>query len=152
MSTQEMLAREAIRDLVARYNSYGDSGRIEQLTALFAPDASLEVVGRTPLAGRAAIGEFFAAVVDSNDARPPVDFIHHHSATHQIYVMDQQRARGRSYYAVYTQHGVDHWGRYIDEYCVYGGAWCFRSRRVHVDGAVAGGWGAAPMPDMPTSA
>src|SRR3954470_1238678 len=45
METWELLAREAIRDLVARYNANGDTGRIDQVVALFAPDAVLDVMG-----------------------------------------------------------------------------------------------------------
>ncbi|MET0627555.1 MAG: nuclear transport factor 2 family protein [Acidimicrobiia bacterium] len=35
----ELSAREEIRDLVARYNANGDTGRFPQVLELFAPDA-----------------------------------------------------------------------------------------------------------------
>ena len=43
MRLDDLLAREAIRDLVARYNAYGDSGLFDRMLRLFAPDAVLEV-------------------------------------------------------------------------------------------------------------
>src|SRR4051794_7930968 len=39
MELWELEAREEIRDLVARYNANGDSGRFAQVVELFAPDA-----------------------------------------------------------------------------------------------------------------
>ena len=38
----DLLARESIRDLVSRYNSYGDTGRFEPLFELFAEHAVME--------------------------------------------------------------------------------------------------------------
>ena len=43
MTLDDLLAREGIRDLVARYNSYGDTGKFELLWPLFADDAVMEV-------------------------------------------------------------------------------------------------------------
>lgn len=44
MELWELIARESIRDLVARYNANGDSGRFEQMLEVFADDASMELV------------------------------------------------------------------------------------------------------------
>ncbi len=57
MEIWELIARESIRDLVARYNANGDSGRFDPMLELFAEDAVLEVPGRR-LEGRAAIRAF----------------------------------------------------------------------------------------------
>ncbi len=46
MEDWELKAREQIRHLAARYNAFGDSGRFENVMALFAEDAVVEVVGR----------------------------------------------------------------------------------------------------------
>jgi len=141
MDTWELAARESIRDLVARYNSNGDSGRIDAMMALFAPDATLEVRGREPLAGIDAIHTFFTAVARGADNPVELTSLHHHTATHQIDIIDRQSATGRCYFAVYTQSGLDHWGRYIDTYRCLRGAWKFQHRRVSVDGFTPGGWG-----------
>ena len=66
MLPEELAARECIRDLVARYNMSGDSGRIAELVALFAPDGELEVDGSV-YRGRAALDEFFNAVAAPGD-------------------------------------------------------------------------------------
>ena len=141
METWELIARERIRDLVARYNANGDSGRIDAMMALFAPDATLEVQGRAPLTGSDAIRAFFTGIARGEHHSFELKSLHHHTATHQIDIIDRQSATGRCYYAVYTQHGLDHWGRYIDEYCQLGDAWKFRRRVVRVDGFTPGGWG-----------
>ena len=39
----ELEARESIRDIVARYNANGDSGRFDEVMVLFAPDAVMQV-------------------------------------------------------------------------------------------------------------
>ena len=46
MELWELVARESIRDLVARYNANGDAGRFDQVWTLFADDAVMELVTR----------------------------------------------------------------------------------------------------------
>ena len=116
METWELVARESIRDIVARYNSNGDGGRIDAMMLLFSPDAVLTVPGCDPQEGCDAIREFFTAVAEPEDNAFVLQSLHHHTATHQIDIVDKQSAKGRSYFTVYTQKGLDHWGRYIDEY------------------------------------
>ena len=43
MEAWELDAREQIRDLVAAYNAHGDRGRFDELLALFADDASMDI-------------------------------------------------------------------------------------------------------------
>ena len=50
-------------------------------------------------------------------------------------------ARGRCYYAVLTDRGLDHWGHYVDEYRQLDGRWLFKRRGITVDAAMPGGWG-----------
>jgi len=137
---EELVAREAIRDIVARYNSLGDSGRIDAMMTLFAPDAVLEVPGRAPVEGATAIGAFFGAVAEPAEGVPALRSLHHHTATLTIELTGRNSARGRCYFSVYTQDGLDHWGRYTDEYRRVDGHWLFAARRVRVDGVVPGGW------------
>ena len=40
----------------------------------------------------------------------------------------------RSYFAVFTTIGVDHWGRYQDEVRKENGDWLIGNRHIHVDG------------------
>jgi hypothetical protein len=57
----DLLAREAIRDLVARYNAYGDSGLFDRMLELFAVDAVLEI-GDSVHTGQDEIRAVFTAV------------------------------------------------------------------------------------------
>lgn len=141
METWEATAREAIRDLVARYNGEGDSGRVEAVVELFAPSASLRVADLGDFEGHAGIRRLLAGV-----PAPPEDdfavprFIRHFTATHRIDVGDECHAQGRCYYQVLTDTGLDHWGRYRDRYVRLDGVWRFADRFVTVDGRREGSW------------
>ena len=139
MEPWEIEAREAIRDLVARYNINGDAGRFDEMLALFAEDACLEVPGET-LRSQDAIRTFVERIA-SGKGRKPIQLLRHFTATHQIDLESPTAARGRCYFQVLTDAGLDHWGRYVDTYVKHdGGRWLFSTRRVSVDGAVPGSW------------
>lgn len=130
----EGAAREGIRDLVARYNSYGDTGRFEQLLELFADDAVMVlrtkgVDGERRHEGRSEIEEIFTGVRDG----VAVELIRHLTATHLIDVVDADHATGRLYFQVLTERGLDHWGRYADRYVRVDGRWRFGERVVTTD-------------------
>ena len=141
METWELVARESIRDLVVRYNASGDAGRFETMLELFTDDAVLVVPDGTHQ-GRENIRVFFESVAIGNGRRPGGRLIRHFTATHQIDVLDPDAARGRCYYQVLTDAGLDHWGRYVDRYRRTDAGWRFQERRVSIDGTVPGGWAA----------
>lgn len=136
--------REIIRDLVARYNANGDSGRVGDVVALFWPDASMEVGG--PAAPRVHTGHDEIASIFTGAAattfRPAGDgealrhHVRHFVATHVIEIVDDDhdRATGYAYFQVLMPHGLDHWGRYFDRYERRRGEWRFAHRRVVLDG------------------
>lgn len=129
----DLLAREAIRDLVVRYNSYGDSGLIDRMIGLFAPDATVEVNG-VAYQGVDDLRRMFGGVSERTsgpEGRPA--YLRHCTATHQIDLVDDSTATGRSYFLVLTSAGLDHWGRYLDGYRVVDGEWRFARRRVLTD-------------------
>jgi uncharacterized protein (TIGR02246 family) len=138
----ELEAREEIRDLVVRYNANGDSGRLEVMLALFVADAVLEVEGR-PYRGVAEIRAMFEAAARSTRARSG-GHLRHFTATHQIDLLGPDHAKGRCYFQVLTEAGLDHWGRYVDEYRRTEGRWRLATREVRVDGRVPGGWADEP--------
>lgn len=143
MDLEELVARESIRDLVARYNSNGDSGRFDEVLELFAPDAVMDTDGEIH-DGRHAIRAMFeaaAATVAAHGAGRR--YIRHHTSTLQIDLLSPSTARSRCYYQVLTPEGLDHWGRYLDEYAVVEGRWVFSRRREILDGLVPGGWAAS---------
>ena len=117
----ELLARESIRDLVARYNANGDSGRFGPMMELFAEDAVVEFSGHGTYSGRDEIRSLFTGA--AGVGTEPPEMIRHHVSTHQIDLVSSGIAKGRAYFVVYTGAGVDHWGRYIDDYREEGGRW-----------------------------
>jgi hypothetical protein len=127
-------AREEIRDLVARYNANGDTGRFDQVIELFAPDAVMETEGRNRYVGLAEIRTVFTGVAEGTAGSDQPRYLRHFTATHQIDLVDETHATGRLYYQVLTAVGLDHWGRYMDDYGVVDGHWRFVRRRVTVDG------------------
>jgi hypothetical protein len=132
MELWELVARESIRDLVARYNANGDSGRIEQMLALFAPDASLEVGGSWHH-GREGIRSVFTGAAERFAKLPGFTHLRHSTSTLQIDLVGRTRARSRCYFVVLMDHGLDHWGRYLDEFGVLDSQWLFTRRRVLID-------------------
>ena len=145
MDVHELAARESIRDLVARYNASGDSGRFDETMALFAEDAVVEVVPGRTYTGRDEIRSLFTGAARTNAPESPSEarqrrFVRHYTATHQIDVLGPDEARGRSYYAVITESGLDHWGRYVDRYVRRNDRWLFLHRHISVDASVPGGW------------
>ena len=134
MDVWELAAREEIRELVARYAHLADSGRFEEMVALFAENGVLEIDGREPVRGRHALLEFLNGVRESPRGR----FIRHHVSSVRITVSAPGVAEGSSYFLVLTERGPDHWGRYRDRYALQGDRWVFTRRRVRVDRLASG--------------
>lgn len=147
----ELIARESIRDLVARYNANGDAGRLAQVYELFAPDATMELAGDGATdAGGAGSAEartyrgldeirtIFTGAVESfreaSDTRDLPGYVRHCVTTHQIDLVDRTHATGRCYFFVIRAQGLDHWGRYLDRYEERDGRWLFTYRKVTTDG------------------
>jgi len=153
MDIDAVIARESIRDLVARYNSNSDSGRFDPLFELFAPDAAMETADFgaefTRFQGLEEIKKVFTGARDRIESRPDAapGYIRHFTATHQIDLIDADHARGRLYFAVLMAHGLDHWGRYVDEYVRFDDRWVFAHRKVHVDGRASESWFSDAAPE-----
>ncbi|MFQ5514441.1 MAG: nuclear transport factor 2 family protein [Myxococcota bacterium] len=146
MELWELSARESIRELVARYNGWGDTGRFDPMLELFAEDAVMCVPPDRVLHGREEIRALFTATARRTGRHKGArtTLVRHFTATHQIDLQSRTTAMGRAYYLVLTDRGLDHWGRYIDEYRRVSGRWVFQRRRVTVDGRAPGAvWGEA---------
>jgi hypothetical protein len=142
MEAWEVAARESIRDLVARYNASGDAGRFDETLALFAADASLTVLPSRHYEGHREIRSLFTEAARTTRApEPSARLIRHFTATHQIDLVSPSEGTGRCYYAVLTDVGLDHWGRYVDRYVYRDERWLFAQREISVDRAIPGGWG-----------
>ncbi len=139
MELWELVARESIRDLVARYNANGDSGRFDQVVECFAADAVLEIDGQV-YRGRPQIRTIFTGAAEALRGWSGPLTIRHHTSTLQIDLAGPTVASSRCYYQVVTGRGLDHWGRYLDSYGVIEGSWCFVHRREFLDGSVPDSW------------
>ena len=133
-------AREEIRDLIARYNTNGDSGRFEDVVALFAADAVMITGGETYTGTDGVRSVFSSAGAALGDFAGP-SVMRHSTASHQITLIDQETARSYCYFTVMVgAHGLDHWGRYIDKFRRRDERWQFTERRILIDGRIEGGW------------
>jgi hypothetical protein len=147
MEVWEIDAREQARDLVARYNACGDADLLDEMVALFARDAVMDVGAWGCHEGIEAIRSFFEGVrrnpsqTEAGERR----LIRHFTATHRIDVDSADGVRGQCYYQVLTNEGLDHWGRYVDVYGLEDARFRFKRRTVFVDGMTAGGWAEARM-------
>jgi hypothetical protein len=145
MELWELVARESIRDLVARYNANGDSGRFAEMMKVFADDAVMELVAADGSVrryeGAAEVASIFTETKSGWDGGTAAGkgtttphHVRHFTSTHQIDLTNQTEATGRLYYLVLMAHGVDHWGRYVDEYGLRDGRWLITQRRALSDG------------------
>jgi hypothetical protein len=144
VTLDELVGREAIRELAAAYAHAADGGRFDELLALFTPDGSLQVDDREPLVGPDAIRAFVGGTQTSVQATATTTrgYIRHNVTSHTITVDGPDDAHGAAYFFVVTERGPDHWGRYRDRYVRRDGRWLFASRRVRVDGVAPGSWAA----------
>ena len=139
MQMWELVARERIRDTLALYNWSGDAGRIEDLAQSFCADGILEVRGTATATGRSAIANFLGGITASPpavSAEPQVKRIVRHVLTNVRFVeLTPQRAQVSSYFTVFTEVGLDHYGRYRDVFIPADESWLIAHRFVSTDWA-----------------
>jgi len=140
MELWEVVAREEIRETLARYNQFGDSGRFDEMAALFAVDGVLEVKGEREIVGRDAIVEYLNGVKRDVVALSDVPMLRHYATNVTISVASPDEATAASSFLVLAETGLDHWGRYRDRLVPEGDGWRFAHRLVRTDGYAPGGW------------
>jgi hypothetical protein len=137
MELWELSARERIRDTLARYNWSGDAMRLQDLAESFCEDGELELRGGVPVQGRDAIIDFLGGAVASPNAvarDSGVRRIVRHNVTNIRFTeMTPQRAGVACYFTVFTEIGLDHYGRYRDVFVPVDGEWLIRHRFVSTD-------------------
>ncbi len=153
MELWQLAARECIRDTLAQYNWSGDALRLDDLAAAFCPDGELELRGRAPLRGRAAITEFLgggtfpggdearraARKAASGAAGGPTAgvtatrIVRHLLTNIRFLEMTPERAQVACYFTVLTEIGLDHHGRYRDTFVPVGSGWLIQHRFVSTD-------------------
>jgi hypothetical protein len=124
----EMLDREAIRDLPVRYCHYVWSGNLEGVLSLFTDDGLFSTEGATDpvsVKGQAELRKFYGSAVERVGARPYI---------HNIVVNLQSatQATGNCYLELRSAVQKMKWmgtGYYDDEYQKVGAQWKFKARR-----------------------
>jgi hypothetical protein len=133
METWELVARERIRDTLALYNWSGDAGRIDDLAQAFLVEGELEVRGMAKIQGRSAIAAFLRGVATA-PTEPEVKRIVRHALTNIRFTeITPQCAQVSSYFTVFTEVGLDHYGRYRDVFVPGDDTWLIQSRFVSTD-------------------
>ena len=155
MELWELVARESIRDRIARWNSNGDAGRMAEMVKVLAPDVEFSIRDGEVMRGRDEVLQSLLGVRDGkapSDAAPAATgrylppgkrpSIRHYTSNPTIDFESDTRARVRTYYAVLSSFGLDHWGRYLDEFGVVDGEWLITRRTVTTEGVDPDGWAA----------
>jgi hypothetical protein len=136
MEMWELVAREQIRDTLARYNWSGDAGRLDDLAATFCTDGLLEIRGLQSLRGRSEIASFLGDVTGNIAGNVGVKPVVRHNVANVLFTgLTPQEAQVSSYFTVVTHIGLDHFGRYRDTLVPDGDTWLIKHRKVSTDWA-----------------
>ncbi|MCV7402208.1 nuclear transport factor 2 family protein [Mycobacterium fragae] len=134
MELWELVAREQIRDTLARYNWSGDAGRLDELAETFCADGVLEIRASTPLRGRSEIVEFLGGVAGNIAVAADIKPIVRHNLANVLFTnVTPEQAQVSSYFTVITHIGLDHFGRYRDTLVPDGNTWLIKHRKVSTD-------------------
>ncbi len=135
MQTWELAVRESVRQTLADYTAATDRFDLGALAACFGPDGVLEFTGGSePLAGPAAIESGLAAAMAGPTPSTAPTHVGHHVSSIRFESVAPDRVEVSSYFAVHTDVGLDHWGRYRDVLVPIDDRWLFAHRRIRVDG------------------
>ena len=136
MEMWELVAREQIRDTLARYNWSGDAGRLDGLAETFCADGVLDIRGIEPLRGRSEIAAFLGGVTGNIASNADVKPVVRHNVANVLFrALTPDEAHVSSYFTVVTHIGLDHFGRYRDTLVPDGGTWLIKHRKVSTDWA-----------------
>jgi hypothetical protein len=156
MEAWELTVREQIRDTLARYNWSGDAFRLNDLADTFCEDGELEIRGAAPLRGQHLIVDFLGGATEGDDdlrraVRKAQDeasggrrIVRHNITNVHFLTVARDSARVASYFTVFTEIGLDHYGRYRDLFVPVDDQWLIRHRFVSTDWSSASSTMAAP--------
>jgi 3-phenylpropionate/cinnamic acid dioxygenase small subunit len=146
MRPDELAAREAVRESIARYAHAVDHGKWDAAAACFTEGGVLEIRGVSRDGGvsrhegRAAVIDMFKGAGRKLASTSTKAFIRHHVSSISIEVdVTAGKASATSYFFVLTEIGPDHWGTYRDLLARQdaSGDWLFTERNVSVEGRTA---------------
>lgn len=141
MTLDELLAREAIRALMAKCTQAGDSLRAEEYAACFTKDGILTTgAAGLNLMSRAEIFTWQTqkrAPGNGMGLSGPValTFARHNLTTCSIEITGPDNAQARTYWHVNTDVGPDHSGVYRDTFRKVDGEWLIAKRQVRTEWA-----------------
>lgn len=141
MTLEELLAREAIRDTMAKYNTSGDRLKVEDYVSCFTEDGIMESEfvpedKAFRYAGKAEIHAWqmrWLSREPGGDTVHKASFIRHHLSTSKIDITGPDTAKARTYWVAWTDIGPDHAGYYLDLFRKVGEEWLIAHRRVRLD-------------------
>ncbi|MEJ7935037.1 nuclear transport factor 2 family protein [Sphingobium sp. AN558] len=133
MTPEDMLAREAIRYTIELYNRGSDNADYEIHHQVFHPEAVFEVQSQGALIGPDAIIAALRPAAERRGAFEPGNFQRHNLTTTMIEFTGPDRAEAVTYIIVVTELGIDHSGRYDDEFVRSGERWLLMRRRATME-------------------
>lgn len=148
MEAWELTVREAIRDTIAQYSYSGDRLLLEDLAAAFAEDGVLEVKvegGSEEFRGRNAIVERLsgetgttnerirAAAKKQNTSAGSLRIVRHTITNIRFESLTPEKVFVSCYFTVFSEIGLDHMGRYRDQFVPVKDRWLISHRFVSVD-------------------
>jgi hypothetical protein len=137
MQHSELLIRESVRQTLADYTAATDGFDLRALADCFGPDGVLEFTGADePLVGPSAIESGLKEAMSGprDPGRRTPTHVRHHVSSVRFTSVGVERVTVSSYFAVHTDVGLDHWGRYRDVLVPRGERWVFAHRKISVDG------------------
>lgn len=133
ISIQELLDREAIRDLLADYSVSKDlSPDLMKCVNAFHPQGTLELTNGTTFTGREAIHAFFRDL-QQRRAGGPEAFSRHWLYTCRFEFPAPAEAKTISYLISFTETGLDQLCTYRDDLVKEGDAWTIKHRKISME-------------------
>jgi SnoaL-like domain len=141
MTIDELLAREAIRKTMVKYNISGDRLKVEDYVSCFTEDGVMEASSAPGTIDFRYTGrdEIRAWQIRWRDRKPEqgsvhkATFVRHHLSTSQIDVKGPDTASARTYWVAWTDIGPDHCGQYLDTFHKVGDGWLIAHRQARMD-------------------
>jgi SnoaL-like domain len=133
MKLDEMLAREAIRYTISRYNSAIDRSAYQELADVFTADGVMAFGGQARFEGREKIIATLTAGAERRGAFEAKNFQRHLLGNSIINVVNDETARSVHYIVVITELGVDHSGVYVDDFVRSKDRWLIAHRAANLE-------------------
>ncbi|MDB5726546.1 MAG: hypothetical protein JWQ16_3300 [Novosphingobium sp.] len=140
MTLADLLAREAIRDTLAKYNVSGDRLKVDDYAACFTEDGIMEAEHKDltfafRYEGRETIRAWQQRWLEgtAQGGVHKATFARHHLSTSKIDLTGPDTAGVRTYWVAWTDIGPDHAGYYLDTFRKVGEDWLIAHRRVRED-------------------